>query len=67
VQKVAEICVADPKDLGVTAGDFEIAQHLGSFVEILFPQAANQIVFAGTVADHGFSGIPVRRTVYVNS
>jgi len=65
-QKVMEICAVDPKDFGVTPADFEIAKHLAEFLAGFIPQAANQIVVAGTAADQGFNGIPVRRTTFVN-
>jgi hypothetical protein len=64
--KVMEICAVDPKDFGVTLADFEIAKHLAEFLAGFIPQAANQIVVAGTTADQGFNGIPVRRTTFVN-
>ena len=44
----------------------EVAKRLAEFLRGLLPQAANQIVVAGTVAEQGFSGVPVRRTTYVN-
>jgi hypothetical protein len=65
-QKVIEICTVDPKDLGVTPADFEVARHLAEFLQSMMPQAANQIVIAGNASEQGFSGIPVRRTVFVN-
>jgi len=65
-QKVMEVCAADPKDLGVTSADFEVAKHLADFLRGFMPQAANQIVVSGNPAEQGFSGIPVRRTTYVN-
>jgi hypothetical protein len=65
-EKVIEICAVDPKDFGVTPADFEIAKHLAEFLAGFIPQAANQIVVAGTTADQGFNGIPVRRTTIVN-
>ena len=65
-QKVMDVCAAEPKQLGVTAADFEVAKHLAEFLQGFFPTAANQIVVAGTQTEQGFSGIPVRRTTYVN-
>jgi len=65
-QKVAEMCTVDPKALGVTPADFEVAKHLAEFLKEFLPQAANQILVPGTQADQGFSGIPVRRTTFVN-
>jgi hypothetical protein len=65
-EKVIEVCAVDPKEFGVTPADFEVAKHLAEFLQGFAPQAANQIVIAGTAADQGFSGIPVRRTMYAN-
>jgi hypothetical protein len=65
-QKVAEICTADAKTLGVTPADFEVAKHLAEFLQGFLPQAANQILVNGAQAEQGFSGIPVRRTTFVN-
>lgn len=65
-QKLSEICTVDPKALGVTAADFEVAKHLADFLKEFLPQASNQILVAGASADQGFSGIPVRRTTFVN-
>jgi len=65
-QKVMELCTVDPKDLGVTAADFEVAKHLAEFLQGLMPQAANGLLVAGTTADQGFSGIPVRRRTFSN-
>jgi uncharacterized protein DUF4412 len=65
-QKVSEICTVDPKVLGISPADFEVAKHLADFLKGFLPQAANQILVAGTPADQGFSGIPVRRTTFEN-
>jgi HPt (histidine-containing phosphotransfer) domain-containing protein len=65
-QKVMELCTVDPKDLGVTAADFEVAKHLAEFLQGFLPQAANGILVAGSTADQGFSGIPVRRISFSN-
>jgi len=65
-QKLAEICTVDPKALGIGPADFEVAKHLADFLKEFLPQAANQVLVAGTPADQGFSGVPVRRTTFVN-
>jgi hypothetical protein len=65
-QKVIELCTVDPKELGVTLADFEVAKHLVEFLRGFLPQAADQILFAGTTAEQGFSGVPVRRTTFAN-
>jgi hypothetical protein len=63
-EKVTEVCTVDPKELGVTPADFEVAKHLAEFLTSFMPGAADQIVTAGNAAEQGFSGIPVRRTSY---
>ena len=65
-QKVSELCAADPKDLGLTLADFEVAKHLAEFLQGLMPLAANQILIAGNAADQGFAGVPIRTTVFVD-
>ena len=65
-EKVMEVCAVDPKDLGVTPADFEVAKHLAEFLGSMMPQAADRVVVPGSTADQGFSGIPVRRTAYAN-
>ncbi len=65
-EKVMSVCAADPKDLGVTASDFEITRQLQEFMKSLAPQNADQAFVLGTAEDQGFSGIPVRRTRYRN-
>jgi hypothetical protein len=65
-QKVMEVCAVDPKEFGVTLADFDVAKHLAEFLSGFMPQAADQIVVAGDPAAQGFSGVPARRTVYVN-
>src|SRR5262249_25197178 len=40
-QKTTEICTVDPKDLGVTAADFDIARQLAEFMRSLAPAAAD--------------------------
>jgi hypothetical protein len=65
-QKVIELCTIDPKELGLTIADFEVATHLVEFLQGFLPQAAGQIVVAGTASEQGFSGIPVRRTTFTD-
>jgi hypothetical protein len=65
-QKVSELCTVDPKDLGISAADFEVAKHLAEFLQGFLPQAANQIIIPGTASEQGFAGIPVRQTLFVD-
>jgi hypothetical protein len=61
-QKTSEVCTVDPKVLGFAASDFEISRQLGEFFKKMMPASAGQMFSLGTVADQGFSGVPVRRT-----
>ena len=63
--KVAEICTVDPKDLGVTPADFEVAKQFAEYLKGLIPQAAEQVTLYGS-AEQGFTGVPVRRTQFAN-
>lgn len=65
-QKTAEVCTVDPKDLGVTAADFDIARQLAEFMKSLAPAAANQILTIGKAEEQGFAGVPVRNISYQN-
>jgi hypothetical protein len=65
-QKVVELCTVDPKALGLTAADFEVTKQLAEFVKSMMPQIVGQTTVYGTAEEQGFSGIPVRRTVYTN-
>jgi Domain of unknown function (DUF4412) len=60
-QKTSEVCTVDPKVLGLAASDFEISRQLAEFFRKMMP-GAGQMFTIGTVADQGFSGVPVRRT-----
>lgn len=61
-QKTSEVCTVDPKVLGFAASDFEISRQLAEFFKKMMPASAGQMFSIGTVADQGFSGVPVRRT-----
>jgi hypothetical protein len=60
--KVSELCTVDPTQFGLTAADFAVAKEFVEFLTGLLPQVADQAVMFGTVADQGFSGVPVRQT-----
>jgi hypothetical protein len=64
--KVVEVCAAEPRDLGVTAADFEVTRQFAEFIKIMLPQAADQIATYGSVEEQGFAGFPVRRTSFRN-
>jgi len=63
---VVEVCAAEPRDLGVTAADFEVTRQFAEFIKIMLPQAADQIATYGSVEEQGFAGFPVRRTSFRN-
>ena len=65
-EKVVELCAVEPKALGLTPADFEVAKQLAEFMKSLVPQMANQIALYGTPAEQGFSGYPIRQTHYSN-
>jgi len=65
-QKTAEVCAVDPKEFGLTAGDFDVAKQLADFMKAMIPTASDRMFLNGTVQDQGFSGIPVKRTSYSN-
>jgi hypothetical protein len=65
-QKTAEVCTVDPKDLGLTAADFDIARQLAEFMKSLSPAAAKQILTIGNAEEQGFAGVPVRNISYQN-
>lgn len=65
-EKVMEVCTIDPKELGLTASDFDVAKQLVEFLRTLSPQSADQAVMIGTPEEQGFPGVPVRRTAYAN-
>jgi hypothetical protein len=64
-QKKSEVCTVDPKDLGFTASDFEVTRQLAEFFKKLMPQNADQMFSIGKSEDQGFSGVPVKRVVYM--
>ena len=66
-EKVSEVCTVDPKALGFSAADFEIAKQMSEFFKKMVPAGAarNGEPFAmGTGEAGGFSGIPVRTISY---
>lgn len=65
-EKVAELCTVEPRTLGLTPADFEVAKQLAEFMKSLMPQMADQITVNGTPDAQGFSGIPIRRSTLVN-
>lgn len=64
-EKVAELCTVEPKALGLTPADFEVAKQLAEFMKGLMPQVADQIATLGTT-EQGFSGYPIRQTHFSN-
>ncbi len=64
--KVVELCAVEPKALGLTPADFEVARQMAEFLKSLMPQMADQISLNGTQAEQGFSGYPIRRTTFAN-
>ena len=56
----------DPKELGLTGGDFEVARQLAEFMKTMAPQAVDNPFVNGTTQDQGFSGVPVRWTSFRN-
>ncbi len=65
-QKTTEVCTVDPKDLGLTASDFDIARQLAEFMRSLAPVAADRIISFGKTEEQGFAGVPVRQISYQN-
>jgi hypothetical protein len=65
-QKTAEVCAVDPKDLGLTPADFDIARQLAEFMKSLAPGAADRILTFGKAEEQGFAGVPVRHISYQN-
>jgi hypothetical protein len=61
-EKVVELCAVEPKALGLTPADFEVAKELAEFMKSIVPQMADQIALNGTPAEQGFSGYPIRRS-----
>lgn len=65
-RKTAEICAADPGVFGLSASDFAVATQLGEFVRSMVPEMGDQTVMFGAASEQGFSGVPVRRTTFVD-
>jgi hypothetical protein len=65
-QKTADICTVDPKVLGFTASDLDVSKQMATFFKSLMPQMADQGFHVGTVAEQGFSGVPVRQTFTIS-
>jgi hypothetical protein len=64
--KVVELCTVEPKALGLTAADFEVAKQLAEFMKGIMPQVADQIATMGTPGEQGFSGYPIRQSHFSN-
>lgn len=62
--RVVDLCTVDPKALGLTPGDFEVAKQLAEFMKSLMPQLADEMTLNGTPEAQGFSGVPIKRTSY---
>jgi len=62
-RKTSEVCVADPKTLGLSAGDFAISTQMAEFFAKVNPQRATQMFTIGTAAERGYDGVPVRTVV----
>jgi uncharacterized protein DUF4412 len=65
-QKTADICTVDPKVLGFTASDLDVAKQMATFFKSFMPQMADQGFHVGTVGEQGFSGVPVRQTFTIS-
>jgi hypothetical protein len=65
-EKVSEICAVDPKAVDLTPADFAAVKQLSEFMATLIPQAAEQMAVNGTMAEHGFNGLPIRRVSLTN-
>jgi hypothetical protein len=65
-EKVVELCAVEPKALGLTPADFEVAKQLAEFMKSIVPQMADQIALNGTPAEQGYSGFPIRRSNFSN-
>jgi hypothetical protein len=61
-QKTVDICTVDPKVLGFTASDLAVSGQMAAFFKSFMPQMAEQGFKVGTVAEQGFSGVPVKQT-----
>jgi hypothetical protein len=65
-QKVSEICTVDPKTLGLALSDFEITKQFATFFQSMMPGVSDRAFAIGTAETQGFSGVPVRRTIFLN-
>ena len=63
--KTSEVCTVEPKALGLTEVDFAFTKQFVEFFKRAVPQMATQAFAIGTVEQHGFSGVPIRRKVTV--
>jgi len=65
-QKTHEVCTVDPKVLGFSPADFQVTRDMVDFFKQFqgqlgqLQQSQSQTFAMGTVADQGFSGLPVR-------
>ena len=66
-QKVNELCTVDPKVLGLSMSDFQVAKQLMDFFSKLVPAGADRMFAVGTPEEQGFSGVPVRRIDFDNN
>lgn len=64
-QKTSDLCTVDPKVLGFTAADFEVSKQMAAFFKSFMPQLADVGFKVGTVAEQGFSGVPVKQTMTI--
>ena len=64
-QKVAELCTVAPAALGFAAADFEVAERMADFFSKLVPQGADNLFRPGKAETQGFSGVPVRRVLFL--
>ena len=63
--KASELCAIEPREIGVAAADFEVARQAGEFFKKMNPQNEDRLPVIGSIAEHGFSGYPVRRVTQV--
>ena len=64
-EKLTEICVAQGGGIALAAADFAIVQAaIDLAAPITAQDALDRIPVYGTTAKHGFSGFPVRRTLF---
>jgi len=63
--RTSEVCTVEPKALGLTDADFAVTRQFVEFFKKVIPAMASQAFAIGTVEQHGFSGVPVKRTTTV--